>query len=144
MAYEWNGMRKIPWEEVKDILRKNGNLAGYYYLYDDDTEGQIDASDSIVDIMDHHDRGGEFGEELERKEFILPDGKKILAPPIVDLSKLGCMDEFEYDMWHLLLEFFNLASRLTRKTIPTGILLRLYGVQYLASLKSPGSSSSSA
>lgn len=106
-GYKWKGMRKLSWEEVKDILRKKGNLAGYYYLYEDNTEGQISASDSIVDIMDFHDKGGKFGEELSLKSYELPDGAKFTAPTTIDFSELGCMDEFEYQMWDLLTDFFE-------------------------------------
>lgn len=32
----------------------------------------------------------------------LADGKKITAPAVVDVSALGCMDELEYELWHVI------------------------------------------
>ena len=54
-------MRTITWEEVKSKLRKNGNLEGCYYL-DGDEAIPISASESIVDIIEHHEQGGGFAE----------------------------------------------------------------------------------
>ncbi len=58
-------MRKIPWEEVKQITKREGNLAGYFYLYDDDIESMIREKENRVNIVEHHERGGELGEEIE-------------------------------------------------------------------------------
>ena len=35
----------------------------------------------------------------------LADGKKITAPAVVDVSALGCMDELEYELWHVIEEY---------------------------------------
>ena len=66
MSYTWEGMRKIPWEEVKQIIRRQVDLAGYFFLYDDNTEALCDGTEHIMDIVDHHDRGGEFGTDMEQ------------------------------------------------------------------------------
>lgn len=63
--YNWPGMRKIPWEEVKELIRSN-QLTGCFRLYDDGTEGMIEDSWDLDDIYDHYNRGGEFGEEIGR------------------------------------------------------------------------------
>ena len=62
MAYTWEGMRKISWEQVIKYHR-NGELVGCFRLYDDDTEGMIEPDYSWEEICKHHACGGEFGEE---------------------------------------------------------------------------------
>lgn len=62
MGYTWPGMKKIPWDEVKELAKK-GELAGYFKLYSDGTEGMIESSYGIEDIVQHYNAGGEFGEE---------------------------------------------------------------------------------
>lgn len=102
MAYTWAGMRKLTWQEVKE-LHKNGKLAGYYKLYEDGSEAVIDSNyDFIDDILDHQEKGGEFGEKIDTVDLELADGKKITAPAVVDVSALGCMDELEYELWHVI------------------------------------------
>ena len=54
-------MKELTWEEVKARLRQNGNLAGCLYL-DGDEVVPVSASESIVDIIEHHERGGGFAE----------------------------------------------------------------------------------
>lgn len=105
--YSWKGMRIIPWEEVKQIARREGNLAGYFYLYGDDTEGMIDKDESWIDIVEHHERGGQFGEEIDTVELFLPDGKKIETPVEIDISEMGCLDELEYEMWFLIERYMS-------------------------------------
>ena len=102
MAYTWAGMRKLTWQEVKE-LHKKGKLAGYYKLYEDGSEAVIDSNyDFIDDILDHQEKGGEFGEEIDTVDLELADGKKITAPAVVDVSALGCMDELEYELWRVI------------------------------------------
>jgi hypothetical protein len=102
MAYTWAGMRKLTWQEVKE-LHKKGKLAGYYKLYEDGSEVVIDSNyDFIDDILDHQEKGGEFGEKIDTVDLELADGKKITAPAVVDVSALGCMDELEYELWHVI------------------------------------------
>lgn len=60
------GMRKMSWEEVEE-KGKNKELAGYFYLYDDDTEGEIPQDYTMDEIYRHHNCGGEFGEEVNDK-----------------------------------------------------------------------------
>ncbi len=62
MPYQWSGMMKVPWEDIKDLHAK-GELAGYYQLYPDNTESQITSDCSLEDLSKHHDAGGEFGYE---------------------------------------------------------------------------------
>lgn len=102
MAYTWAGMRKLTWQEVKE-LHKKGKLAGYYKLYEDGSEAVIDSNyDFIDDILNHQEKGGEFGEKIDTVDLELADGKKITAPAVVDVSALGCMDELEYELWHVI------------------------------------------
>ena len=102
MAYTWAGMRKLTWQEVKE-LHKKGKLAGYYKLYEDGSEAVIDSNyDFIDDILDHQEKGGEFGEKIDTVDLEQADGKKITAPAVVDVSALGCMDELEYELWHVI------------------------------------------
>nr|DAO72090.1 MAG TPA: hypothetical protein [Caudoviricetes sp.] len=105
MAYTWDGMRKLTWKEVKE-LHKKGKLAGYYKLYEDGTEAVIDSNyDFIDDVLEHQERGGEFGEEIDTVDLEMADGKKITAPAVVDVSALGCMDELEYELWHVIEDY---------------------------------------
>ena len=108
MAYTWLGMRKMDWEEVKEIHNGTG-LAGYYKLYpDQNSESVIEPGYEWEDIEHHYLCGGEFGEELDRTELTLPDGKKIEAPVVVDISELGALDELEYGMWCMIEEYLLL------------------------------------
>lgn len=105
MAYTWAGMRKLTWKEVKE-LHKKGKLAGYYKLYEDGTEAVIDSNyDFIDDVLEHQERGGEFGEEIDTVDLEMADGKKITAPAVVDVSALGYMDELEYELWHVIEDY---------------------------------------
>ncbi len=105
MAYTWAGMRKLTWQEVKE-LHKKGKLAGYYKLYEDGTEAVIDSNyDFIDDVLEHKERGGEFGGEIDTVDLEMADGKKITAPAVVDVSALGCMDELEYELWHVIEDY---------------------------------------
>lgn len=105
MAYTWAGMRKLTWKEVKE-LHKKGKLAGYYKLYEDGTEAVIDSNyDFIDDVLEHQERGGEFGEEIDTVDLEMTDGKKITAPAVVDVSALGYMDELEYELWHVIEDY---------------------------------------
>lgn len=63
MAYNWPGMRKIPWDEVKELI-KNNEIVGCFKLYEDGTEGMIESGYDLDDLYRHHDAGGEFGEEI--------------------------------------------------------------------------------
>lgn len=63
MGYTWAGMKKISFDEVMQRHEKD-ELVGCFRLYDDDTEGQIDPGYDIQDIIEHYERGGEFGIEL--------------------------------------------------------------------------------
>lgn len=61
MGYTWLGMRKLTWEEVLQ-RHENGELAGCFRLYDDNSEAMIDRGyDFAGDILAHHKKGGEFG-----------------------------------------------------------------------------------
>lgn len=93
MGYTWLGMRKLTWEEVLQRHKKD-ELAGCFRLYDDNSEAMIDRGyDFAGDILTHHEKGGEFGEEIGTVDLELAGGKKITAPVVVDVSALGCMDE---------------------------------------------------
>lgn len=105
MGYTWLGMRKLTWEEVLQRHEK-GELAGCFRLYDDNSEAMIDRGyDFAGDILAHHKKGGEFGEDIDTVDLELADGKKITAPAVVDVSTLGCMDELEYELWHVIEDY---------------------------------------
>lgn len=103
MEYKWLGMRVLDSEEV-DILYQQGKLDGCYKLFPDGTEAQIDGI-TLQEIADHLSKGGEFGEELPTVELTLPDGKKIEAPEVVDISAIGTLDELEYSLWYTIEEY---------------------------------------
>ena len=91
MGYTWLGMQKLTWEEVLQRHEK-GELAGCFRLYDDNSEAMIDRGyDFAGDILAHHKKGGEFGEEIDTVDLELANGKKITAPAVVDVSALGCI-----------------------------------------------------
>lgn len=117
MAYKWLGMRVIPWDEVQE-LHKEGELAGCYRLYPDNSEGQIDRGYSWDEMVKHHDNGGEFGEELDTVELELGDGKKITAPVVVDVSRLCSLDELGYSMWTTIEEYLALFGIRTEDDQP--------------------------
>ena len=118
MAYTWAGMRKLTWQEVKE-LHKKGKLAGYYKLYEDGSEVVIDSNyDFIDDILDHQEKGGEFGEKIDTVDLELADGKKITAPAVVDVSALGCMDELEYELWHVIENYMAQFGIITQDDEP--------------------------
>lgn len=106
MAYEWNGMRVLKTNEIGDLFIKNG-LEGYYRLYPDGSEAKIIAI-SFEEIVRHLENGGLFGEASPTKELMLPDGKKIFAPEIVDVSSLGFLNEIEYSLWGTIEEYLKL------------------------------------
>lgn len=75
-------------------------------MYEDGSEAVIDNKyDFIDDILDHQEKGGEFGEEIDTVDLELADGKKIIAPTVVNVSTLGCMDELEYELWHVIEDY---------------------------------------
>ena len=64
MAYRWMGMKVLTWEAVK-MLHENGELAGCYKLYMDETESEISENYDWSEIEQHYERGGGFGWELQ-------------------------------------------------------------------------------
>lgn len=118
MAYTWLGMRKMDWEEVKEVHNDTG-LAGYYKLYpEENSEAMIEHDYKWEDIEHHYSCGGEFGEELDRVDLVLADGKKVTAPTVVDISSLGCLDELEYEMWHTIESYLVLFGIRTEDDEP--------------------------
>lgn len=114
--YKWLGMRVLDSEEV-DILYQQGKLDGCYKLFPDGTEAQIDGI-TLQEIADHYNNGGEFGEELPTVELTLPDGKRIEAPEVVDISAIGTLDELEYSLWHTIEEYLVLFGIRTHDDTP--------------------------
>lgn len=79
MAYTWLGMRKMDWEEVKEIHNGTG-LAGYYKLYpDQNSESVIEPGYEWEDIEHHYLCGGEFGVEVK-------EGKRRVAEYIKSMD----------------------------------------------------------
>ena len=70
MAYEWEGMEKITFEEAK-ALHERGELVGCYRLYPDNTESYIEEDYDFDDIVRHCEAGGEIGyEKHDYKPFM--------------------------------------------------------------------------
>lgn len=63
MAYTYECMRKLSWDDVMRLHQSEG-LQGYYKLYEDGSEGQIDQGYTWEEIEEHYSYGGEFGEEV--------------------------------------------------------------------------------
>lgn len=116
MAYRWLGMKVLDSEEV-DSLYQQGKLGSCYKLYPDGTEAEI-GEITLQEIADHYNSGGEFGEELPTVELMLPDGKRIEAPEVVDISALGTLDELEYSLWHTIEEYLVLFGIRTEDDTP--------------------------
>lgn len=57
MAYTWEGMTKISYEEAIEMHEEGREV---YKLYDDDTEG---LAENLAEIHAHNEYGGEFGIE---------------------------------------------------------------------------------
>ena len=114
--YCWLGMRVMDSKEV-DTLYQQGKLNGCYKLYPDGTEAEIDGI-TLQEIADHYNNGGEFGEELPTVELMLPDGKRIEAPEVVDISAVGTLDELEYSLWHTIEEYLALFGIRTEDDTP--------------------------
>lgn len=106
MAYKWLGMRVLDSEEV-DSLYQHGKLSGCYKLYPDGTEAEV-GEITLDEIAEHYNNGGEFGEELPTVELMLPDGKRITAPGVVDISAIGTFEELEYSLWNTIEEYLVL------------------------------------
>lgn len=64
MAYEWEGMEKITFEEAK-VLHERGELVGCYKLNPDNTESYIEEDYDFDDIVRHYEAGGEIGYEKD-------------------------------------------------------------------------------
>lgn len=107
MEYRWLGMRVLKWNEVK-ALHEKGKLTGCYKLYPDGTEGQIDSGYDWGEIERHYENGGGFGEELQTVALMLPDGKRITAPEVVDISAIDTFEDLEYSLWNTIEEYLVL------------------------------------
>ena len=116
MGYNWKGMRILSDNEVGELYAGK-KLDGYYRLYPNGTEAVIDGI-TFTEILDHYNAGGKFGEELPTVELTLPDGKKIMAPEVVDMSELTCFDELEYSLWHTIEEYLTLFGIRTEDDTP--------------------------
>lgn len=65
MGYEWDGMKKLSWEEVKEAHENHYlDSIGCFFLYDDGTEAQFYEYE-WSEIEKHHQNGGEFGIEAQ-------------------------------------------------------------------------------
>lgn len=61
MTYIWEGMKKISFEEVKQLCLDG--IGGFYLIYPDNTEADAYGS-TWEEIERHYNNGGEFGIEL--------------------------------------------------------------------------------
>lgn len=59
----WKGMRVLSDEEI-EALGKSGDLTGFFSLYPDGTEAEIDAGYEMEAVTDFLRRGGSIGEEM--------------------------------------------------------------------------------
>ena len=86
MGYTWLGMQKLTWEEVLQ-RHENGELAGCFRLYDDNSEAMIDRGyDFAGDILAHHKKGGEFGEDIDTVDQELADGWHVIEDYMVQFG----------------------------------------------------------
>ncbi len=76
MAYNWEGIEKIPWVTIQAMARDGKSLCGLFFLYDDNTETMILTNTSWDDIVEHHEKGGEFGKEKEWKQMTETEEQK--------------------------------------------------------------------
>ncbi len=136
MAYKWLGMRVLDSEEV-DILYQQGKLVGCYKLFPDGTEAQIDGI-TLQEIADHYNNGGEFGEEIPTVELILPDGKKIEAPEVIDISAIDSFDELEYSLWDTIEEYLAMFGIRTYDDTPDLATVKAVQNSILQVLKDSG------
>lgn len=116
MGYRWKGMRILSDAEVGELYLGK-KLAGYYKLYPDGTESEI-GSITFTEILEHHNAGGKFGEELPTVELKLLDGKSIIAPEVIDISDLDTFDELGYSLWHTIEEYLMLFGIRTEDDAP--------------------------
>lgn len=107
MSYYWKGMKKVPWESVKAMARDGNTLDSLFFLFADGSEAEIMPGTSWVDIVEHHERGGEFGQKNEIVSLTLPDGKKFTAPSEIDMSEQTDFDSLEYELWHTIESYFS-------------------------------------
>ena len=82
------------------------------------TESEIPKSYDWSELEHHHKDGGGFGRELPTVELKLPDGKKIVAPEVIDISAMGTLDELEYSLWHTIEEYMELFGIRTEDDQP--------------------------
>lgn len=61
--YNYEKMKIIDWENVC-ILHKIGKLEGYYKIYPDGTESQIETGYDWSNIQKHYELNGKFGIEI--------------------------------------------------------------------------------
>lgn len=136
MGYNWKGMRVLSSTEVGERYF-NKKLAGYYKLYPDGTEAEIDKI-TFPEILDHYKAGGKFGEEIPTIKLKLLDGKTIYAPEFVDVSELTTFDEVEYSLWHTIEEYLTLFGIQTRDDEPDWATVKAVQGKLLDVLKSCG------
>lgn len=110
MGHGWTAeMRILKWEEVKK-MHENGELAGCYKLYHGCTEAEISSDYEWSEIEQHHEKGGQFGEELPMVQLNLPDGKVLMAPEVVDISAPDALEELEYSVWGTIEEYLEVLG----------------------------------
>lgn len=102
MSYKWNGMEQIDRKKAEELSRSNG-LCGYYLLYPDNTESEIDTI-SPSELKKHFENGGKVGREYASLNSV--KGKISVFKSLAKKSVLGkgtyCIgfndgDETEFD-----------------------------------------------
>lgn len=83
---------------IKELLDKLENIS----------EQDLELSDEQIARND----------ELPTVELMLPDGKRITVPEIVDISAIGTFDELEYSLWHMIEEYLVLFGIRTYDDTP--------------------------
>lgn len=67
--YNWQGMKKIPYQKVMESLELSDTCPFEYWLYPDGTEVKIGSYPTKEQVAKHYENGGEFGREYCRKEM---------------------------------------------------------------------------
>lgn len=100
-------MKKIDWVRKLTSRKLWTAVASFVSMMILATGGTDNTATQVTALImaEHQERGGEFGEEIDTVDLEMADGKKITAPAVVDVSALGCMDELEYELWHVIEDY---------------------------------------
>lgn len=117
----WNGMKVLTWDEVKELGRKGEFPSNkYYFLYDDGTEAMMDTDTSWVDIIEHYeenggDVGGRFGVERDDvKTFKTPEGLEVRSAKTIifddNIDNDLDLENVQLDLWEVILQYMDVVG----------------------------------